>query len=116
MEGYRFPPQDPNSISQGNNNSAASTADKALKAAPGVGLRNFMTWIAITNISGTLTRVVVKSGSTEIATFPAPAEAGCVFSLPTPLVCAENEALNYATADSVSTVYVSAGVCHGPKA
>ena len=120
MEGYRIPPYDPATVDQGNGTASASTSDIALKAAPGVGLRVMATWIAITNTSPTGTRISVKSGSTTIAVIPAPASsagsAGAVLSFPVPLVCAENEALNFACADSVTSVFVSVGVVVGPKA
>lgn len=118
MEGYRVPPFDPNSVNTGNGTATSSIADNELVAATlaGQGKRIFITWIAITNKSDTVTtRIELKSGSTVKAVFPAPAGGGMVFSLPTPIPMAENQACNFATIDSTDSVYVTVGYAVGPK-
>lgn len=88
--------------------SATNTSDTAVIAAQGSGVRIYVTTITVSNSSATATEVVIKSGSTARMTIPAPATGGAVITLPSPLRLGDNEALNFASAASVTTMKVSA--------
>ena len=88
---------------------ATNTADYELLAAPGDGFRNWISSIVVYNSSASNgTSVELKSGSTVIWTMPAPpGNGGSIIALPDPIGCNPNEALNFATDDSVATITVS---------
>ena len=90
-------------------NTATDTSNKELLPAIGEGKEYRITSVVISNTSATPSEVHIKSGTTTIHTFPAPADSGCVhrFDPEDPLVCAEGEAVNFAAADSVTTMTVS---------
>lgn len=88
--------------------SATNTSDTAVIAAQGAGVRIYVTSIIISNSSATDTEVVIKSATTARLTFPAPATSGAVHSFAVPLQLTANEALNFASLASVTTMKVSA--------
>jgi hypothetical protein len=88
--------------------SATGTSDTAIISAQGAGVRIYVTSIIISNSSDTDTEVVIKSATTARLTYPAPAKGGAVHALPTPLQLTANEALNFASLASVTTMKVSA--------
>lgn len=88
---------------------ATDTGDTTVIAAPGVATNLYITTLIICNTSATATYVLIKSGSTTRLRIPAPANnGGAVISLPTPLALGTNEALKFASGQSVSTMTVSA--------
>lgn len=88
--------------------SATGTADTAVIAAGGAGVRNYITSIFINNSSATNTFVNLKDGTTIVAVIPAPANSGAVIALPVPLRGTANTAFNFASAAGVTTMNVSA--------
>lgn len=89
---------------------ATDTSDTEVIATPGSGLMLNITNLVITNSSASATEVTLKSASTTIwGPLPAPAGGGVVLPpFDPPLQCAANEAFNFAAADSVSSIIVSA--------
>ena len=94
------------------NASATDTSDTAVIAAQGAGTRIYVTSIIVSNESATDTAVLVKSAATTKLRIPAPATSdsggGAILNLNPPLRLGDNEALNFASAASVTTMYVSA--------
>jgi hypothetical protein len=88
--------------------SATGTSDTSVIAAPGAGLRLYITTIVIHNSSTTDAYVNIKDGSTTKLVVPAPGRAGAVINLPVPLRLTANTALQFASSASVTTMYVSA--------
>ncbi len=86
------------------------TGDTALFAAPGAGLRNYVTTIIVSNNNASSdTELIVKDGTTEIMRIPSPAGGGATINLAVPLrQPTSNTAINTALTGSVSTVTVSA--------
>lgn len=116
--GYSITAYDPNTDSFQGRGSATDTSDTLLKAAPGLNKKNAVTAVVIYNAHATTgTGVYLKSGSTIIwGPIPAPGgKGGAIVPLPNPVFCNENEALNFATLDSVATVYVSVVGFISPK-
>lgn len=87
---------------------ATGTADTAVIAAQGAGIRIYVTSLFICNTSSTNTYVNIKDGATAKLVIPAPANSGAVISLPIPLKLTANTALNFASGGAVTTMYVSA--------
>lgn len=89
--------------------SVTSTADTSLVAAPGHREKLWISAITVCNSHATSGTIVhIKSGTTIIWSIPAPPNnGGAVLAFPDPIDCAEAEALNFATADAVTTVTVS---------
>ncbi|HDU1185824.1 TPA: hypothetical protein REU56_002934 [Listeria monocytogenes] len=87
-----------------------TTTDVALKAAPGAGIRNYLTGIQIQNTSTTATEVVIKDGATVIWRGYAPASMTvCAdMTFPTPLRTTAAAALNFACITTAANVYVNA--------
>lgn len=88
--------------------SSTGTGDTAIIAAQGAGVTINVTSIAIYNDSTTNTYVTIKDGATGRIVLPAPAKGGAVHSLPFPLRLTANQALNFASAAGVTTMFVSA--------
>ena len=86
----------------------SSTADNELVAAPGIGFKVCYSAHAISNYhASTTTEVHFKSASTIKTTHSAPFKGGNEKEWPHAIECAENEALNCATVDSIDRVTVS---------
>jgi hypothetical protein len=88
-----------------------NTADNALAAAAGAGLRNYLTSIQIKNSHASVaTEVVIKDGSTVIwrENFPANMSLGEGIVFPSPLKSSANAALNVACVTTGAAVYVNA--------
>jgi hypothetical protein len=88
--------------------SATDTSDTSVIAAQGAGVRIYVTTLVIANTSATDTDVAIKDGTTEIMRVPAPANGGATLNLAVPLALTANAALQFASSDSVSTMYVTA--------
>lgn len=88
--------------------SSTGTGDTAVIAAQGAGVTINVTTIMIYNDSTTNTFVNIKDGATTRLVLPAPAKGGAMVTLPSPLRLTANTALNFASAASVTTMYVSA--------
>jgi len=86
------------------------TADTQVVAAPGAGLRNYITQVTITNDHATVGTVVnLKTAvTTRYKVFAAAAGGGASITLPSPIRCGVNEAFNAANVTTGSSVYVSA--------
>ena len=96
----------PDDITQGCA-TATGTADTALEAAAGAGVRTYATSISVINTSATATYVTIKDGTTAIYEIPAPANnGGAVVPFPVPLRGTANTALNFASAAAVTTMRV----------
>jgi hypothetical protein len=91
---------------------ATGTADTAVIAAAGAGIRNYVTTITVINTSSTSTYVTVKDGATALLEIAAPASTasmgGAVVALPVPLRTTANTAFNFASAAGVTTMRVCA--------
>lgn len=88
--------------------SATDTSNTAVLAAAGAGVKNYITSISIHNSSDTDTYVTIKDGTTAKLVVAAPAKGGAVLNLSVPLASTANTAINFASAASVSTMFVSA--------
>jgi len=88
--------------------SATDTSNTAVLSAAGAGVKNYITSISIHNSSDTDTYVTIKDGTTAKLVVAAPAKGGAVLNLSVPLASTANTAINFASAASVSTMYVSA--------
>lgn len=90
-------------------NTATTTADTLLKAAPGHREKLWISSITVCNSHATSGTIVhVKSGTTIIWSIPAPpANGGAIQAFPDPIDCAVAEDLNFACADAVTTITVS---------
>lgn len=86
------------------------TADVAIKAAAGAGVRNYLTNIQFINTSATASEIVVKDGTTIIWRGYAPASGTQVNSVEfnTPLRGTANTALNVAMITTATATRVSA--------
>jgi len=87
-----------------------TTADLAVRAAGGAGLRNYLAAIQVQNTNATATMVVVKDGATEIFRVNCPANMAlpAVIPLPVPLRGSINTALNVAALTTGASVVVNA--------
>ncbi len=85
------------------------TADTAIKASAGAGLRNYITSLTVTNDHATVGTVVeVKDGSTVIHRgYAGPAGGGYTLPFPTPLKGTAATAVNVANITTGSNTYVS---------
>lgn len=102
-----LPYSNPENFLDGTGN-ATGTADTAVIAAQGGGVRIYVTALIVHNSSATDTFVNVKDGVTTKLVVPAPNKGGAVIPLPVPLKLTANTALNFASAAAVTTMYVSA--------
>lgn len=85
----------------------ASTSNIELLAAPGTGLAWAVMGHIVTNTSATQTEAIIKSATTKKYSLPAPAASGAVPTcFPGPVIFGTNEAVNFAAADSVSSLEV----------
>lgn len=87
--------------------SATGTSNTAVLTAAGAGVRNYVTTISVANTSATDTEVTIKDGTTTLMVLPAPTLGGAVLSLPVPLVGTANTAINFASSDAATTIYVT---------
>ncbi len=86
---------------------ATGTSNTSVIAAQGAGIRTYVTSIQVTNASATDSEVIIKDGTTEKTRITAPANAGAIIQLPVPLRGSANTAWQFASADSVTTMYVA---------
>lgn len=94
---------------QGVTANMTGTADTACIAAPGAGVRLYITSITVTNTSATPTLVAVKDGSTIIDYIMAGATTGYNDKqYPTPLKLTANAALNFANVTTGAAVFATA--------
>ena len=88
------------------------TSDVAAKAAAGVGLRNYITWLTVENVHASVdTEFVVKDGSTVIyrGFVKANGVAPLRINFPSPLKSSANTAVNVACITTGSKVYFNCG-------
>lgn len=86
---------------------ATGTSNTSVIAAQGSGVRTYLTDIIVTNASATDSEVIVKDGTTERLRIPAPANSGAIpVGIKSPLRGTANTAWQFASADSVTTMYV----------
>lgn len=92
------------------------TADTAVIAAAGAGVRNYVNSLTVTNSHATVGTVVeLKDGTTVIhRAYAAPAGGGFTVQFPTPLRGTANTAINAACLTTGSNVYVSASGFKAP--
>jgi hypothetical protein len=88
--------------------SATDTSDTAVIAAQGAGFRVYVTALIISNESSTNAAVLIKSATTTRLRVPAPANSGAVINFDPPVRLGDNEAFNFASSASVTTMHVSA--------
>jgi len=93
---------------QGQTTHTTDTTDNAMKAAGGAGQIIMLTDILITNTSATFTQIIIKSGSTEIGRVPVPPTGGVTHRFATPLETTANAALNFAAANSLTSIFCTA--------
>jgi hypothetical protein len=86
------------------------TADTALKAAAGAGIRNYLVAIQVKNTNATATEIVIKDGGTVIWRGHVGANMlnADPIVFPKPLKSSANAALNFAAITTAASVYVSA--------
>lgn len=102
-----MPYANPENFISGTGN-ATGTTNTAVIAAIGAGVRIYVTTLIVHNSSTTNTRATIKSATTTLLEIPAPARGGSIIHFPVPLRLTANEALNFASGASVTTMYVSA--------
>lgn len=102
-----LPYANPENFLNGSGN-ATGTADTAVIAAQGAGVKIYVTSVTVANTSATNTYVNLKDGATTKLVVSAPANGGATWSFPVPLVISANTAFNFASGASVTTMYVSA--------
>ena len=87
----------------------ASTAMTVGLAAPGAGLRIWLTSLIIANSSATNLTVDIRDGAAGavLATIPVPANGGCVTNLPVPLKFTANTAVAFDGSAAATTLYVT---------
>jgi len=88
-------------------NSATTTSSTSLITAAGAGVSNYITSISVMNTGATTTVVNIQDGSTTMYQVGAPAGGGAVVTLPVPIKGTANTAVNFATLNASTTVYVS---------
>lgn len=90
--------------------SGTSTAFGSGMAAPGAGIRLYVTSVAITNTSTTDTYVDLQDGAsgTVLWTLPCPQKGGAIQTFDPPLKLTANTALAYQVGTGSTTVYISA--------
>jgi hypothetical protein len=99
----------PENIVSGVTAAITGTADTAVIAAQGAGVRIYVTQMVILNTSATATLVNIKDGTTTIYTVNAPATSGQIaLTFPVPLRLTANNALNVACGTTAANVIVSA--------
>lgn len=102
-----LPYANPEQFVRGTANSVG-TSNTQIIAAPGAGVKLYVTSIVVANTSATDTDVAIKDGTTEVMRVPAPANGGATINLAVPLVLTANTALQFASSASVTTMYVTA--------
>jgi hypothetical protein len=110
-----MPYANPENIVSGKTAAMTGTADTAVVAAAGVGVRNYITTIVVVNDHATVgTEVVIKDGATEVFRVYVPALNGTAgpntvtITLPVPIRGTANTALNAANVTTGSNTYVAA--------
>ena len=100
----------PERFVDGRTGAMTATSDVAVIAAPGAGLRLYITELAISNNHATVgTLINIKSATTLKREFYAREDGGgATFTFPTPLRLGTNEALNAANVTTGSNTYVVA--------
>lgn len=88
--------------------SATDTSDTEVIAAQGAGFRVWLTALIVSNESATNAAVLIKSAATTRLRVPAPANSGAVINFDPPVRLGDNEAFNFASSASVTTMHVSA--------
>lgn len=109
---YHHIPHDSNQINQATVDLTDGTLT-SLIGSPGLGRRILITWIAIYTIGGTATGLKVFSGTDKVAVIPT-GTVGALPMLPTPIVLAENKALQIQLIDALSAS-VTVGYIVAPK-
>jgi hypothetical protein len=111
-----FPYAIPELLVQGATAAITGTGDTSVIAAAGVGLRNYITSLTVTNSHATVGTVVeLKDGTTVIFRgYAAPAGGGFTVTFPTPLRGTANTAINAANLTTGSNTYVSASGFKAP--
>ena len=95
------------SLVSGNASDTAGTSTEVIAAA-GVGIKQYLMSVTLTNTSSTNTYCELKSGTTVKWTLPVPANGGVTHSWPIPLPPnAANEAWNFDMGTAVTTAYCS---------
>jgi hypothetical protein len=99
----------PGAATDGTANSTG-TGDTSVIAAPGAGVRLYITCITVTNAHATVgTKVSIKDGTTaKLKVYAAAAGGGAIIPLPVPLRLTANTALQFANATTGADVDVSA--------
>lgn len=105
-----LPYANPENFVAGKTAAITDTTRTAVIAAPGAGVRHYVTHLLITNSHATVgTYVKVEDGTTEIyGGYAAPAGGGFSVTLPVPLRLSANTALNVTCATTGANVYASA--------
>lgn len=105
-----LPYANPENYVAGKTAAITDTTRTAVIAAPGAGVRNYVTHLLITNSHATVgTYVKVEDGTTEIyGGYAAPAGGGFSVTLPVPLRLSANTALNVTCGTTGANVYASA--------
>jgi len=91
------------------NTDGASTAMTSGFAAPGAGKRLYLTTLILTNSSASYITVDIRDGSagSVLATFPVPANSGCVCNLPVPIKFSANTAAAFDGSAAATTLSVT---------
>ena len=86
-----------------------TTADSAVKAAGGIGIRHYVTAIQVQNTNATATQISIKSATTAVWTVSLPANMAEPRSIefPTPIQTVANAALNIACGTAGANVLVN---------
>lgn len=105
-----LPYTNPENFVAGKTAAITDTTRTAVLAAPGAGVRNYVTHLLITNSHATVgTYVKIEDGTTEIyGGYAAPAGGGFSVTLPAPLRLSANAALNVTCGTTGANVYASA--------
>lgn len=90
-------------------NTLTTTADTAVKAAGGTGIKHYVTAIQVQNTNATATQISIKSGTTAVFTISLPASMAEPRSIefPTPIQTVANAALNIACGTAGANVLVN---------
>lgn len=94
-------------ITRGNASNTDGSSTQVI-AAPGAGLRLYITSVTVTNTSAGFAYVELKSGTTVIWTIPCPATGGAHIAFDPPLRLGSNEALNFDPSAATTTLICSA--------
>jgi hypothetical protein len=84
-----------------------TTSDVQLRAAPGAGIRTYVTDLVLENTSATATRVLIKDGATSILSVTLAGGSNLIIPLRTPLKLTANTILNAAPGTAVTDVTIT---------